>query len=94
MQEANTSGVQYEIIGDTVDTNRPGTVVLDTSSPSRVESAPSLANLELKAAQMAMLRRLVMREQRRQLRAQSRANQKAKNRTKRKMAEASRKRNR
>lgn len=88
----SASPVEYEIIGDTVASNRPGSLVIDTDkTPQRM---PSIEELEQRAAQMGILRRMVQLEQRHQLRKRHKANAKAKNRTKAKLAKASRKRNR
>lgn len=90
--DSTPSVVEYEIIGDAVDSNRPGSLVIDTDkTPQRMSS---LAEMELQAAQMGVLRRMVQLEQRHQLRKRHKANAKAKNRTKAKLAKASRKRNR
>lgn len=87
-----SSSVEYEIVGDAIDANKPGTLVIDTEkSPQRM---PSIAELEQRAAQMGVLRRMVELEERRQRRQRHKENTKAKNRTKAKLAKASRKRNR
>lgn len=90
----NTESVEYDIIGaNAIDSNRPGTLVIDsadTSAPKRM----TLADVELQAQQMGMLRRMVVLEQRRQLRKRHKDNTKAKNRKGAKIAKASRKRNR
>jgi hypothetical protein len=88
----STTPVEYEIIGGTVDSNRPGTLVIDTDkTPQRM---PTMEELERRAAQMGLLRRMVQLEQRHELRKRHKANTKSKNRTKAKLAKASRKRNR
>ena len=89
----NTESVEYNIVGaDAIDSNRPGTLVIDTdkNAPKKV----SLADVELQAQQMAMLRRMVTLEQRRELRKRHKENTKSKNRRQSKIAKASRKRNR
>jgi hypothetical protein len=90
--DSTPSVVEYEIIGDAVDTNRPGAMIIDTDkTPQRM---PTMEELEQRAAQMGVLRRMVQLEQRHQLRKRSKVNAKAKNRVKGKLAKASRKRNR
>lgn len=90
--DSTPSVVEYEIVGDTIDSNRPGNFVVDTDkTPQRM---PTIAEMELRASQMGVLRRMVQLEQRHQLRKRSKANTKTKNRTKAKLAKASRKRNR
>ena len=89
----NTESVEYNIVGaDAIDSNRPGTLVIDTdkSSPKKI----TISDIELQARQMAMLRRMVLLEQRRELRKRHKENTKSKNRRQSKIAKASRKRNR
>jgi hypothetical protein len=84
---------EYNIVGaDAIDSNRPGTLVIDTdkSSPKKI----TISDIELQAQQMAMLRRMVLLEQRRELRKRHKENTKSKNRRQSKIAKASRKRNR
>lgn len=92
VKPTDDSTVEYEIVGESIDTNKPGTLVIDTDkTPQRM---PTLEELEQRAASMGVLRRMVELEQRHQLRKRHKANTKAKNRTKAKLAKASRKRNR
>ena len=94
----NTESVEYHIVGaDAIDSNRPGTLVIDSDAAHDNAHSPkkvTLTDIELQARQMAMLRRMVLLEQRRELRKRHKENTKSKNRRQSKIAKASRKRNR